>query len=82
MNFGPRDDEIAADPFGAFVSRAPEPERTNGPLADLRLAVKDNIAVKGEPFTAGLPLCSPIAAPIATPPVSKSCEVPARVSSA
>jgi Asp-tRNA(Asn)/Glu-tRNA(Gln) amidotransferase A subunit family amidase len=56
MNFGPRDDEIAADPFGAFVSRAPEPERTNGPLADLRLAVKDNIAVKGEPFTAGLAL--------------------------
>lgn len=56
MNFGPRDDETTADAFGAFVSRVPEPERRNGPLADLRLAVKDNIAVKGEPFTAGLPL--------------------------
>jgi Asp-tRNA(Asn)/Glu-tRNA(Gln) amidotransferase A subunit family amidase len=57
MNFGPRDDETIADAFGAFVSRVPESECiTNGPLANLRLAVKDNIAVKGEPFTAGLPL--------------------------
>jgi Asp-tRNA(Asn)/Glu-tRNA(Gln) amidotransferase A subunit family amidase len=56
MNFGPRDDETAADAFGAFVSRVARFAPTNGPLAGLRLAVKDNIAVKGEPFTAGLPL--------------------------
>jgi Asp-tRNA(Asn)/Glu-tRNA(Gln) amidotransferase A subunit family amidase len=56
MNAGSGDDETTADAFGAFVSRVARPKPTNGPLADLRLAVKDNIAVKGQPFTAGLPL--------------------------
>lgn len=45
-----------ADPFGAFVARAAPVPAAEGPLSGLRLAVKDNIAVKGEPFTAGLPL--------------------------
>ena len=44
------------DRFGAFVSRLRDRARGIGPLAGLRLAVKDNIAVKGQPFTAGLPL--------------------------
>ncbi|MET0277057.1 MAG: amidase [Pseudorhodoplanes sp.] len=44
------------DAFHAFVSRVEGSTASFGPLADLRLAVKDNIAVKGEPFTAGLPL--------------------------
>lgn len=48
----------AAEPdrFGAFLSRCPDAAAKTGPLAGLRLAVKDNIAVKGQPFTAGLPL--------------------------
>jgi Asp-tRNA(Asn)/Glu-tRNA(Gln) amidotransferase A subunit family amidase len=44
------------DPFGAFLRHCPDSPGTGGPLSDLRLAVKDNIAVKGQPFTAGLPL--------------------------
>ncbi|MGE3144803.1 MAG: amidase family protein [Pseudorhodoplanes sp.] len=44
------------DRFGAFVARLRDPARGIGPLAGLRLAVKDNIAVKGQSFTAGLPL--------------------------
>lgn len=48
--------EDALDPFNAFVTRLKAGELSPGPLSDLRLAVKDNIAVKGKPFTAGLPL--------------------------
>lgn len=44
------------DPFGAFLTYCPDSSVITGPLADLTLAVKDNIAVKGQPFTAGLPL--------------------------
>src|ERR1700686_1616423 len=45
-----------ADRFGAFVAFCPGQAAASGPLADLALAVKDNIAVQGQPFTAGLPL--------------------------
>jgi len=44
------------DPFNAFLTRHAEIANGTGPLSGLRLAVKDNIAVKGEPFTAGLAL--------------------------
>jgi Asp-tRNA(Asn)/Glu-tRNA(Gln) amidotransferase A subunit family amidase len=44
------------DIFHAFLTRVEDAGALSGPLADLRLAVKDNIAVEGEPFTAGLPL--------------------------
>lgn len=46
----------ALDPYGAMLSRADPPPAGAGPLAGLRLCVKDNIAVAGEPFTAGHPL--------------------------
>jgi Asp-tRNA(Asn)/Glu-tRNA(Gln) amidotransferase A subunit family amidase len=65
------DDRFSADPFGAFVSRVPEPERTSGPLADLRLAMKDNIAVKGQPFTAGMPLYADRIAGVTAPAVQR-----------
>lgn len=51
-----RDKSEAADSFDAFVSRFDDPQGDSGSLSGLRLAVKDNISVEGEPFTAGLPL--------------------------
>jgi Asp-tRNA(Asn)/Glu-tRNA(Gln) amidotransferase A subunit family amidase len=44
------------DRFGAFVAIAPDAAAGAGPLSALRVAVKDNIAVRGLPFTAGHPL--------------------------
>lgn len=44
------------DSFGAFVAVAPVHGRADGVLAGLDLCVKDNIAVKDQPFTAGHPL--------------------------
>lgn len=44
------------DPWGAFIDRQEGPAAGKGPLAGLRLAVKDNIAVAGLKWTAGLPL--------------------------
>lgn len=41
------------DPYGAFLTRHDQAARGHGPLAGLRLCVKDNIKVAGEPFTAG-----------------------------
>lgn len=44
------------DRFGAFVGLVKDSAYSAGPLAGLRVAVKDNIAVTGQPFTAGHPL--------------------------
>src|SRR5579863_2193597 len=44
------------DPFGAFMSATPVLGRSDGVLSGVDLCVKDNIAVKGQPFTAGHPL--------------------------
>src|SRR6266852_3979359 len=47
------DDSRSVDRFGAFVAFTPDAPAGAGPLAGLRVAVKDNIAVAGLPFTAG-----------------------------
>lgn len=44
------------DPYGAFVSRCERGPAKAGPLEGLRLCVKDNIEVEGQPFSAGHPL--------------------------
>src|SRR5260370_33157278 len=52
------DDSRSVDRFGAFVAFTPDAPAGAGPLARLRVAEKDNIAVAGLPFTAGHPLFS------------------------
>ena len=44
------------DPFNAFVDRDPAAAAGEGPLADLTVGVKSNIAVAGLPWTAGMEL--------------------------
>jgi len=44
------------DSLGAFMSTTPVLGRSDGVLFGVDLCVKDNIAVKGQPFTAGHPL--------------------------
>ena len=68
----------ASDPFGAFLTRYPEASGQAGPLQHLRLAVKDNIAVKGEPFTAGLPLYADRIATETAPAVNRLLDAGAR----
>lgn len=46
--------DAAADPFGAFTATAPATRAGPGPLADLRIAVKDLIAVAGLPTNGDL----------------------------
>ena len=55
-HFGDVDGTALADPFGAFLSRVVRRGDFQGPLSGLSVAVKDNIEVAGQPFTAGLPL--------------------------
>lgn len=50
------DPTSALDPYGAMLSLKPAPSGGWGPLAGVRLCVKDNIEVCCEPFTAGHPL--------------------------
>lgn len=48
-------DAMPLDPYGAMVSLREPTLAVAGPLAGMRLCVKDNIAVEGEPFTSGHP---------------------------
>ena len=70
------------DEWGAFVERAPErgsDASTGGPLTGLRLAVKDNIAVAGLEWTAGLPLLAERRATSDAPCVAKLLAAGARL---
>ena len=50
------DPDLHPDPHNAFVEQAAVAGAPDGPLAGLTFAVKDNIAVKDQMFTAGHPL--------------------------
>ena len=67
------------DPFGAFVSITPVHGRADGVLAGVDLCVKDNIAVKGQPFTAGHPLFAGRRGLATAPAVERLLEAGARM---
>tara|TARA_B100000686_G_C16758608_1_gene957219 strand:- start:734 stop:1924 length:1191 start_codon:yes stop_codon:yes gene_type:complete len=59
------------DQYNAFVKRKIIRERVSGPLKDYSFAVKDNVAVANQPFTAGHPLLSERKAAATAPAVQK-----------
>src|SRR5207244_10695044 len=67
------------DRFGAFVAIAPDAAVGAGPLSALRVAVKDNIAVRGLPFTAGHPLFADRIADIDASAVQRLRQAGARI---
>lgn len=69
------------DPWGAFVDRARDvgDEPRTGALAGVRVAVKDNIAVGGLKWTAGLPLLVDRVAAADAPVVEALREAGARI---
>ncbi len=73
------DDSRSVDRFGAFVAFTPDAPAGAGPLAGLRVAVKDNIAVAGLPFTAGHPLFSDRTADTDAPAVRQLRDAGARI---
>lgn len=52
------DPDEETDPLGAFLTRCDIQTTADGPLADISVAIKDNIAVGGVPMTCGSPLLS------------------------
>ncbi|QLG26608.1 amidase [Halorarum halophilum] len=51
--FPPAEPVGRADPYGAFATALETPESVDGPLSDLDLATKDNVAVRGVTHRAG-----------------------------
>jgi Asp-tRNA(Asn)/Glu-tRNA(Gln) amidotransferase A subunit family amidase len=70
---------MTLDPHGAFVDRVASPTSSSGPLAGMRVAVKDNIAVAGLLWTCGLPLLSGRVAPDDAPCVAALREAGAAI---
>lgn len=64
----------ANDPHNAFVEQAEIAGAPAGPLAGTRFAVKDNVAVAGQPFTAGHPLFEGRRAAATAPAVERLLE--------
>ncbi len=66
------------DPYGAMLSLKADPPRFSGRLAGVRLCVKDNISVAGEPFTAGHPLYAERRGGVSAPAVQRLLDAGAR----